>query len=264
MRALWTHHAPHVVVVRRLVGTIPTWPPTSARKCGSNLPCTASFRGDAQFGTVTHASRSWTQRAACQTKARVRRVGSREAIRHRSTGGERALLAASIEAAAKLSLGARTVFLLTTSRLPRGVPPGSGSPPAVPSRSYSRRARSCVLLAHLVDAPANTRLLPEPHVAPPTGRLAHWATKRRLPSSRALAACEACARERAAYRALVTMAHEARRDRHPADFRGDRDRPRGGPGVVASRPCPRSVAMRGRGFLRTPMRRGQVPPARRR
>jgi len=85
--------------------------------------------------------------------------------------GERALLAASIEeAAAKLSPGARTVFLLhdvegyTHEEIAAelGITAGGSK-----SQLFKARAKLRTLLAHLIDAPANTKIQPKgTHVAP--------------------------------------------------------------------------------------------------
>ena len=117
MRALWTRHAPHIdVVVRRLVGHDPDLAADIAQEVWIQIfRALPSFRGDAQFGT-------WAHRIAVNRTLnalrRTRRMASVEVDVEDDTAsvepeGERALLAASIEeAAAKLSPGARTVFLL--------------------------------------------------------------------------------------------------------------------------------------------------------
>jgi RNA polymerase sigma-70 factor, ECF subfamily len=117
MRALWTRHAPHIdVVVRRLVGHDPDLAADIAQEVWIQIfRALPSFRGDAQFGT-------WAHRIAVNRTLnalrRTKRMASVEVDVEDDTAsvepeGERALLAASIEeAAAKLSPGARTVFLL--------------------------------------------------------------------------------------------------------------------------------------------------------
>ena len=117
MRAPWTRHAPHIdVVVRRLVGGDPDLAADIAQEVWIQIfRALPSFRGDSQFGT-------WAHRIAVNRTLnalrRTRRVASLEVDVDDDTAavepdGERALLAASIEeAAAKLSPGARTVFLL--------------------------------------------------------------------------------------------------------------------------------------------------------
>src|SRR5436309_10456477 len=118
-----------------------------------------SFRGDAQFGT-------WAHRIAVNRTLnalrRTKRTSSIEVDVEDDTAsvepeGERALLAASIEeAAAKLSPGARTVFLLhdvegyTHEEIAAelGITAGGSK-----SQLFKARAKLRVLLAHLVDAP---------------------------------------------------------------------------------------------------------------
>ncbi len=175
MRALWTRHAPHVdVVVRRLVGHDPDLAADIAQEVWIQIfRALPSFRGDAQFGT-------WAHRIAVNRTLnalrRTKRMASVEVDVQDDTAsvepeGERALLAASIEeAAAKLSPGARTVFLLhdvegyTHEEIAAelGITAGGSK-----SQLFKARAKLRVLLAHLVDAPANTRFLPKSsHVAP--------------------------------------------------------------------------------------------------
>jgi RNA polymerase sigma-70 factor (ECF subfamily) len=175
MRALWTRHAPHIdVVVRRLVGHDPDLAADIAQEVWIQIfRALPSFRGDAQFGT-------WAHRIAVNRTLnalrRTRRMASVEVDVEDDTAtvepeGERALLAASIEeAAAKLSPGARTVFLLhdvegyTHEEIAAelGITAGGSK-----SQLFKARAKLRVLLAHLVDAPANTKFQPESsHVAP--------------------------------------------------------------------------------------------------
>src|SRR5215510_2355425 len=116
MRALWSQHAPHIdAVVRRLVGD-----PDAAADIAQEVwiqifRALPSFRGDSQFGT-------WAHRIAVNRTLNALRRTKRTAalevdVEDESAAiepeAERALLAASIEeAAAKLSPGARTVYLL--------------------------------------------------------------------------------------------------------------------------------------------------------
>ena len=117
MRALWTRHAPHLdVVVRRLVGRDPDLAADIAQEVWIQIfRALPSFRGDAQFGT-------WAHRIAVNRTLnalrRTRRLAAVEVDVEDDSASvepeaERAMIAASIEeAAAKLSPGARTVFLL--------------------------------------------------------------------------------------------------------------------------------------------------------
>ena len=175
MRALWTRHAPHIdVVVRRLVGHDPDLAADIAQEVWIQIfRALPSFRGDAQFGT-------WAHRIAVNRTLnalrRTKRMASTEVDVEDDTvsvepDAERALLAASIEeAAAKLSPGARTVFLLhdvegyTHEEIAAelGITAGGSK-----SQLFKARAKLRTLLAHVIDAPSNTRLQPTtPHVAP--------------------------------------------------------------------------------------------------
>jgi RNA polymerase sigma-70 factor (ECF subfamily) len=175
MRALWTRHAPHIdVVVRRLVGHDPDLAADIAQEVWIQIfRALPSFRGDAQFGT-------WAHRIAVNRTLnalrRTKRMASTEVDVEDDTASvepdaERALLAASIEeAAAKLSPGARTVFLLhdvegyTHEEIAAelGITAGGSK-----SQLFKARAKLRTLLAHMIDAPSDTRLQPtSSHVAP--------------------------------------------------------------------------------------------------
>ena len=162
MRALWTRHAPHIdVVVRRLVGQDPDLAADVAQEVWIQIfRALPSFRGDAQFGT-------WAHRIAVnRTLNALRRTKRTSALEVEveddsasvEPEAERALLAASIEAAAaKLSPGARTVFLLhdvegyTHEEIATelGITAGGSK-----SQLFKARAKLRVMLAHYVDAPA--------------------------------------------------------------------------------------------------------------
>ena len=175
MRALWTRHAPHIdVVVRRLVGHDPDLAADVAQEVWIQIfRALPSFRGDAQFGT-------WAHRIAVNRTLnalrRTKRMAAIEVEVEEDTSSvepeaERALLAASIEeAAAKLSPGARTVFLLhdvegyTHEEIAAelGITAGGSK-----SQLFKARAKLRVLLSHMIDAPSSTthRHTSE-HVAP--------------------------------------------------------------------------------------------------
>jgi RNA polymerase sigma-70 factor, ECF subfamily len=175
MRALWTRHAPHIdVVVRRLVGHDPDLAADVAQEVWIQIfRALPSFRGDAQFGT-------WAHRIAVNRTLnalrRTKRMAAVEVEMEDDTSSvepeaERALLAASIEeAAAKLSPGARTVFLLhdvegyTHEEIAAelGITAGGSK-----SQLFKARAKLRILLAHMIDGPSNTthRTTSE-HVAP--------------------------------------------------------------------------------------------------
>ncbi|MEO8560813.1 MAG: sigma-70 family RNA polymerase sigma factor [bacterium] len=175
MRALWTRHAPHVdVVVRRLVGNDPDLAADVAQEVWIQIfRALPSFRGDAQFGT-------WAHRIAVNRTLnalrRTKRMAAVEVEVEEDTSSvepeaERALLAASIEeAAAKLSPGARTVFLLhdvegyTHEEIATelGITAGGSK-----SQLFKARAKLRILLAHMIDAPSNnTKRATSEHVAP--------------------------------------------------------------------------------------------------
>jgi RNA polymerase sigma-70 factor (ECF subfamily) len=171
LQSLWSQHSPHIdAVVRRLVGD-PDLAADIAQEVWIQIfRALPSYRGDSQFGT-------WAHRIAVNRTLnalrKVRRIASIEtdiedtsaSVEHES---ERAMLAASInEATAKLSPGARTVFLLhdvegfTHEEIAEqlGITAGGSK-----SQLFKARAKLRRLLAHLVDAPlADTDT---EHVAP--------------------------------------------------------------------------------------------------
>jgi RNA polymerase sigma-70 factor, ECF subfamily len=165
MRALWTRHAPHIdVVVRRLVGQDPDLAADIAQEVWIQIfRALPSFRGDAQFGT-------WAHRIAVNRTLnalrRTKRMASVEVDVEDDTvsvepDAERALIAASIEeAAAKLSPGARTVFLLhdvegyTHEEIAAELGITSGGSK---SQLFKARAKLRTLLAHMIDGAANTK-----------------------------------------------------------------------------------------------------------
>lgn len=164
MRMLWARHAAHVdAVVRRLVSD-----PDSAADVAQDVwiqifRALPSWRGDSQFGT-------WAHRIAVnRTLNALRRLRRTERIETPldeddaalpaaavEPEAERALLAASIEAAAqKLAPGARQVFMLhdvegwTHEEIATslGITPGGSK-----SQLFKARARLRKLLAPLVEA----------------------------------------------------------------------------------------------------------------
>jgi len=176
MRALWTRHAPHIdVVVRRLVGHDVDLAADIAQEVWIQIfRALPGFRGDAQFGT-------WAHRIAVNRTLnalrRTRRLAALEVDVEDDSASvepeaERAMLAQSIEdAAARLSPGARTVFLLhdvegfTHEEIATqlGITAGGSK-----SQLFKARAKLRVLLAHLIDTSSTvtTRTNPVPHVAP--------------------------------------------------------------------------------------------------
>jgi RNA polymerase sigma-70 factor, ECF subfamily len=158
MRALWSQHAPHIdAVIRRLVGDPDTAADVAQEVWIQIFRALPSYRGDSQFGT-------WAHRIAVNRTLnalrRTRRLAKVEAdidddtasVEHDS---ERSLLAASIEeAAARLSPGARTVFLMhdvegyTHEEIAEelGITAGGSK-----SQLFKARAKLRRLLAHLVE-----------------------------------------------------------------------------------------------------------------
>ena len=182
LRALWTRHAPHIdMVVRRLVGFDQDLAEDIAQEVWIQIfRALPSYRGDSQFSTWAHriavnrtlnALRRTKRLAAIETP-----VEEDSAAVEMDT--ERSFVAASIEAAAaKLSPGARTVFVLhdvegyTHEEIAEslGITAGGSK-----SQLFKARAKLRRLLAHLVDGsgghglptddstPARTRAAPPP------------------------------------------------------------------------------------------------------
>jgi RNA polymerase sigma-70 factor, ECF subfamily len=176
MRQLWSRHSPHVdAVVRRLVGDLDVAADVAQEVWIQIFRALPSYRGDSQFGT-------WAHRIAVnRTLNALRRAKRRErfeaelddddgtAVEH---DGERALLAATIEeAAARLSPGARTVFMLhdvegyTHEEIAEalGITAGGSK-----SQLFKARAKLRRLLAHVVDAPTPnvSSIEPKKHATP--------------------------------------------------------------------------------------------------
>ena len=175
MRSLWARHAPHIdIVVRRLVGHDADLAADIAQEVWIQIfRALPSFRGDAKFGT-------WAHRIAVNRTLnalrRTRRLAAVEVEVEDDTASvepdaDRALLAQTIEAAAaRLSPGARTVFLLhdvegyTHEEIAAelGITAGGSK-----SQLFKARAKLRTLLAHMIDAPSDTKLQhTSSHVAP--------------------------------------------------------------------------------------------------
>jgi RNA polymerase sigma-70 factor (ECF subfamily) len=173
MRSLWARHAPHIdVVVRRLVGHDTDLAADIAQEVWIQIfRALPSFRGDAQFGT-------WAHRIAVNRTLnalrRTRRLAAIEVDVEDDTASvepeaERALLARTIEeAAARLSPGARTVFLLhdvegyTHEEIATALGITSGGSK---SQLFKARAKLRTMLAHLVEAPARAPARPTARTA---------------------------------------------------------------------------------------------------
>jgi RNA polymerase sigma-70 factor, ECF subfamily len=162
LRALWTRHAPHIdTVVRRLVGPDLDLAADIAQEVWIQIfRALPSYRGDAQFGTWAHriavnrtlnALRKTRRLASVETE-----VEEDSAVSEPDT--DRSFVAQSIdEAAAKLSPGARTVFLMhdvegyTHEEIAAelGITPGGSK-----SQLFKARTKLRKLLAHLVESDA--------------------------------------------------------------------------------------------------------------
>lgn len=175
LRALWARHAPHIdVVVRRLVGHDADLAADIAQEVWIQIfRALPSYRGDSQFGT-------WAHRIAVNRTLnalrKTRRLAAIETDVNEDTVSfepdtDRSFIAASIEeAAAKLSPGARAVFLLhdvegyTHEEIAQelGITTGGSK-----SQLFKARAKLRKLLAHLVDViDVRTQTSESEHVAP--------------------------------------------------------------------------------------------------
>lgn len=160
LRALWSQHAPHIdAVVRRLAGD-PDLAEDIAQEVWIQIfRALPTYRGESQFGT-------WAHRIAVNRTLnalrRTRRLTKIETDIEEETvsvehGGDRAMLRSVIDAAAaQLSPGARTVFLMhdvegyTHEEIAAelGITAGGSK-----SQLFKARAKLRRLLAHVVDAP---------------------------------------------------------------------------------------------------------------
>jgi len=161
LRALWTRHAPHIdTVVRRLVGHDPDLAADVAQEVWIQIfRALPSYRGDSQFST-------WAHRIAVNRTLnalrKTRRLAAIETEVEEDTASvemdtDARFLAESIDqATAKLSPGARTVFVLhdvqgyTHEEIAAelGITAGGSK-----SQLFKARAKLRKLLAHLVDVP---------------------------------------------------------------------------------------------------------------
>ncbi len=178
LRALWTRHAPHIdIVVRRLVGGDMDLAADIAQEVWIQIfRALPSYRGDSQFST-------WAHRIAVNRTLNALRKSRRLAnleteVTEDSASFEpdtdRSFIAQSIdEAAAKLSPGARAVFMLHDVEgytheeiaLELGITAGGSK-----SQLFKARAKLRKLLAHLIEVKeGNDARLPSKeheHVAP--------------------------------------------------------------------------------------------------
>ena len=175
LRALWTRHAPHIdLVVRRLVGGDVDLAADVAQEVWIQIfRALPSYRGDSQFST-------WAHRIAVNRTLnalrKTRRLSSIETEVHEDSASvepdhDRSFVAQSIdEAAARLSPGARAVFMLhdvegyTHEEIAEqlGITTGGSK-----SQLFKARARLRQFLAHLIDGrDVGTTHKDAKHVAP--------------------------------------------------------------------------------------------------
>src|SRR6187399_3017727 len=175
LRALWTRHAPHIdIVVRRLVGGDADLAADIAQEVWIQIfRALPSYRGDSQFGTWAH--RIAVNRTLNALRKTRRLANIETEVQEDSASVEpdhdRSFLAQSIEdAAAKLSPGARAVFMLhdvegyTHEEIAAelGITAGGSK-----SQLFKARAKLRTLLAHMIDgAPTSRTQNPSSHVAP--------------------------------------------------------------------------------------------------
>jgi RNA polymerase sigma-70 factor, ECF subfamily len=175
LRALWARHAPHIdLVVRRLVGGDADVAADIAQEVWIQIfRALPSYRGDSQFST-------WAHRIAVNRTLnalrKTRRLANVETEVQEDSASvepdvERTFIAQSIEeATAKLSPGARTVFVMhdvegyTHEEIAEelGITAGGSK-----SQLFKARGKLRKLLAHLIDV--NQDVLPNKeakHVAP--------------------------------------------------------------------------------------------------
>jgi RNA polymerase sigma-70 factor (ECF subfamily) len=161
MRSLWTRHAPHIdAVVRRLVGPDLDLAADIAQEVWIQIfRALPQYRGDSQFGTWAHRIAVNRTLNALRKTRRLAKIETEveEDSASVDPDPDRSLMLATIEnAAAKLSPGARAVFLLhdvegytheeIAQRL--GITAGGSK-----SQLFKARAKLRTLLAHLVDTP---------------------------------------------------------------------------------------------------------------
>jgi RNA polymerase sigma-70 factor (ECF subfamily) len=158
LRHLWVQHAPHIdAVVRRLVGDLDLAADIAQEVWIQIFRALPTYRGESQFGTWAHRIAVNRTLNALRRTRRIARAETEiedDAVTVEQDS-ERSLLAASIEeAAAKLSPGARTVFLMhdvegfTHEEIARalGITPGGSK-----SQLFKARAKLRRLLAHVVE-----------------------------------------------------------------------------------------------------------------
>ena len=177
LRALWTRHAPHIdLVVRRLVGGDLDLAADIAQEVWIQIfRALPSYRGDSQFSTWAHRIAVNRTLNALRKTRRLAAVETEvfEDSASVEPDNDRSFVAQSIEdAAAKLSPGARAVFILhdvegyTHEEIADelGITTGGSK-----SQLFKARGKLRKLLAHLIDVDSkDVRLSNQEtkHVAP--------------------------------------------------------------------------------------------------
>jgi RNA polymerase sigma-70 factor, ECF subfamily len=161
MRSLWTRHAPHIdAVVRRLVGGDMDLAADVAQEVWIQIfRALPQYRGDSRFGTWAHRIAVNRTLNALRKTRRLAKIETEvdEDTATVDVDPDRSLMMETIEgAAAKLSPGARAVFMLhdvegftheeIAERL--GITSGGSK-----SQLFKARAKLRTLLAHLVETP---------------------------------------------------------------------------------------------------------------
>jgi RNA polymerase sigma-70 factor, ECF subfamily len=161
MRSLWSRHAPHIdAVVRRLVGNDLDLAADIAQEVWIQIfRALPQYRGDSQFGTWAHriaVNRTLNALRKTRRLAKIETDVEEDSALVEHEGDRSLMLETIANAAARLSPGARTVFLLhdvegytheeIAERL--GITSGGSK-----SQLFKARAKLRTLLAHLVDTP---------------------------------------------------------------------------------------------------------------
>lgn len=171
MRALWSRHAPHIdMVVRRLVGPDHDTAQDIAQEVWIQIfRALPSYRGDSAFATWAHriaVNRTLNALRRTHRLARLEVEIEDDTVAHSPDTDGSFVMASIEEAAAQLSPGARTVFLLhdvegyTHEEIAAELGITSGGSK---SQLFKARAKLRKLLAHLVEAPERMEV---EHVAP--------------------------------------------------------------------------------------------------
>ena len=161
LRALWSQHAPHIdAVVRRLAGD-PDLAEDIAQEVWIQIfRALPTYRGESQFGTWAHriaVNRTLNALRRTRRLTKIETEMDEETVTVEHTGDQAMLRSVIDAAAAKLSPGARTVFVMhdvegfTHEEIAKelGITPGGSK-----SQLFKARAKLRRLLAHLVDAPS--------------------------------------------------------------------------------------------------------------